>query len=228
MCVTEIAQYPNRGESARIVKVILMQKTVPVNYAGKKLIGYGVGSYLSQDSQRIITSLLAELTKELPDVLWMPPLKDLHITLFEVVVSLAEYDEDRDELYEKHRPAIEHELERLLARMEPITVNFNQLQASEAAIIVRGTDDGRIQTIRDRIVSKGLLPHMTKLPPDIIHSTIARYTKAVDVDHVQEVLRHHSIDFKETIREFKLEKATGALMEGVETLKVYPLVEGKQ
>ena len=203
-----------------------MTKTIPMNYVGKTLIGYGVGAYLSRPSQEIVTSLLEQLTSELPGILWPMPPGDLHITLFEIIVSLGEYEGDRDKIYEKHRPAIEQELDNLLSQMEPIKVDFTRLEASPAAIIVKGTDDGSMQTIRDKIVSKSLLPSETKLPPGIIHSTIARYIKEIDLDHVQEVLKHHSVNFEETIHEFKLERATGAPMAGVTTLKLYPLKGG--
>lgn len=194
-----------------------------MDYVGKTLIGYGVGAYLSEANQKIITKLLKQLTEKLPNIIWPMPASDLHITLIEIIVSLAEYEEDRDELYEKHRAAIEQELDNLLGQMEPITVDFVSLEASQAAIIVRGTDNGSMQEIRDRFVNKGLLPNETKLPPSIIHSSIARYSEEADLDHVQEVLKHYAIDFKETINEFKLERATGAPMAGIKTLKVYPL-----
>lgn len=194
-----------------------------MDYVGKTLIGYGVGAFLSEQSQKIVTNLLQQLTDELPGILWPMPPEALHITLFEIIVALDAYKGDRDELYEKHKVAIDQELDAMLSQMGPISIDFKYLEASPAAIIVKGTDDGGMQKIRESIVSKGLLPSETKLPPNIIHSSIARYIKAVDLDHVQKITERHVVDFKETIHEFKLMRATGAPMVGIKTLKIYRL-----
>jgi hypothetical protein len=199
-----------------------MEKTVVADWINTRKIGYWVGAILSSENQHKLTSLLSELKQELPDALWAMPTGQLHTTLFEIVMTFRDYDEDPDSLFARHRDSIDAELKAQLGSQGPITVHFNAIEASQNAIIVKGADDGSFQKIRNAVSDRRLLPAGTRTPPDIIHSSIARYVKPVDLAWVTEVVSVHSIDFFETINQFELARIWRMPMDH-KTLTVYPL-----
>jgi 2'-5' RNA ligase len=200
-----------------------MGKTIIADSIGKEVIAYGVVAFLSKEFQIKIAELTDALQKELPEILWITPPEALHITLFEIVMPLREYRQDKDQIYFERASEIDKEIAKSLLGLNPITVTFNILEASLSAITAQGTDNGAFQRIRNCIVNKGLLPPETRTPPDIIHSSIARYSKSVDLEVVQVALKSHSLNFQETIREFVLVKDTKTPLLKYETVKVYPL-----
>ena len=150
----------------------------------------------------------------------MPDVTQQHITLFEIVMTFRDYPEDRDAIFERHRAGIDAELRAQLAGQEPITVTLDILEASPSAVIVRGTDDGSFRRIRDAISSKHLLPEGTRTPPDIIHSSLGRYVKEVELEQVRSVLAAHALKLTQTITEFEMVRIWRMPMDYT-TLEVY-------
>lgn len=158
---------------------------------------------LSESAQQQISKLLRAITERLGDAIWPMPANALHITLCEIIQPKP-YIEDKSELM-KNLPQYEHALEGLL-RIAPVEVSFNTIEVSPQAIIIRGEDDGTFNRVRSQLVPLLPLPAETKLPPDIIHSSIARYRKEVDINEVRSAVADLAIDFNETIHEFQLIK----------------------
>lgn len=203
-----------------------MEKTIVSDWINTERIGYWVGAVLSPSNQQKIANLLEDLKKELPDIIWPMPTAQLHTTLFEIVMTFRDYEDDRDAIFEKYRPALDAELTAQLANQSPITIRFDTLEVSPNAIIIRGTDDGSFQRIRDAISGKNLLPAGTRTPPDIIHSSIARYVKEDDLVRVNEIVNNQQLDLTETVKQFELVRIWRMPMD-YETLKVYPLLGGQ-
>jgi hypothetical protein len=67
------------------------------------------------------------------------------------------------------------------------------------------------------------LPRETKMPPDIIHSTIARFTREVDVDLVRSIVTNFGVNFVETISEFQLLRQTAPHLVNFRVARRYPL-----
>jgi hypothetical protein len=200
-----------------------MEKTIVADWIDEERIGYAVCAFLSPENQQKIADLQAELSKELPGIIWtMPDITQQHMTLFEIVMTFRDYPEDREAIFDQCRAGIEAELKAQLAKQGPITVTLDTLEASSSAIIVRGTDDGSFQRIRDGINSKHLLPEGTRTPPDIIHSSLARYIKEVDVEHVRSVLARYQLKFTQTVTEFEMIRVWRMPMDYT-TLEVYKL-----
>jgi hypothetical protein len=162
-------------------------------------------SLLSEPAQQQVTRLLLTLTERLGEVIWPMPSHALHITLCEIIQPKP-YLEDKTELL-KSTPHYEAVLENFL-KIPAINVQFRTIEVGPQAIIIRGEDNGAFNLIRQQLVSGLPLPLETKMPPDIIHSSIARYRKEIDVDYVKAATADLSIDFIETINEFQLLKAT--------------------
>jgi hypothetical protein len=182
-----------------------MKKTTAAQWLNEEKVGYWVGSFLSPKNQQKIAGFQAALQRELPGVIWtMPDVTQQHITLFEIVMTFRDYPEDRDEIFERHRAGIDAELRAQLANQGPIAVTLDTLEVSPAAIILRGTDDGSFQRIRNAVSGKHLLPNGTRTPPDIVHSSLARYVKEVDVEDVRSVLARYRLNLVQTVTEFEM------------------------
>jgi hypothetical protein len=63
---------------------------------------------------------------------------------------------------------------------------------------------GIFNQIRAQLVQTLPFPSETKQPPDVVHSSIARYTKELDLSEVQRIIDKHSILFEEIVSEFQL------------------------
>jgi len=175
---------------------------------------------ISETGQQQITSLLEKLSERLNGIIWPMPATALHITLCEIIQPKP-YVEDKAKLL-KNFPHYERVLEEALT-MPPIPVTFDTIEVSPQAIIVRGRDDGTFNRVREQLAEKLPLPSETKSPPDIIHSTIARYKKEVDVEEVKAVVASMDINFVETISEFQLLRQTAPHLLNYQIARRYPL-----
>lgn len=192
-------------------------------WIGKSIIGYVVVAIFSQSGKEQIGKLLDALKAELPDVLWAMPPEALHITLCEIILSLQDYTVDKNELFEQKRGIYEDGLKNILSSQTKISINFNGLEASPKAIIIRGSDDGSFQKLRKQIIENIPLPEATKPPPNILHASIARYLREVELSRVKGIVNEHSIDFREVVEEFRLIKSVKAPLLEYETLQLYKL-----
>jgi 2'-5' RNA ligase len=199
-----------------------MLETIPANNIGQEEMGYVLLALLSDNAQSQITNLLGDLDRELPDTLWCMPPNALHITLCEIYQP-KDYGQDKTSLFEQNKQQYEDAARKVLADFSKIAVNFNAIEASTGAIIVRGQDDGSFNAIRAQLVERLPLPVETKRPPDIVHSSIARYTKAVSLDEVRRAVAGDQIDFSEEVTEFKLVRCTVQPLLKYEVMQTYPL-----
>lgn len=179
---------------------------------------------LSTDTQRQLASLLAELSAELGDAAWVMPAEALHITLCEIV-QFKDYSQDPQKIYEQHSTEYIHRTADIMAKYDPITISFDLLHVSPQAIIIKGTDNGSFNQIRKEQVDLLPLPAETKMPPDIIHSSIARFVKEVPLEDVERIVKKHSINIQETVSEFKLIHGLVSPLLKYEVIQSYPLVE---
>jgi hypothetical protein len=169
---------------------------------GLKDNGCIVVSLLSAPAQQAIIRLQTALTTQLGDILWTMPAASLHATLCEIIQPKP-YSEDKKLLYERNHTEYEIALEEVLSHYEPISVRFDTIEASEQTIIIRGDDGGVFNQIRAELIEKLPFPAETKLPPNIVHSSIARYTEEVDLENVRAIVERLNISFTETIYEFQ-------------------------
>ena len=176
----------------------------------------------SRALQNEITKLLKSLETKLPGVIWAMPPTALHFTLYEIIQP-KEYSEDKEVLYARHQHEYEELPAKILSSIQPIEVNFNTIEASPYAIIVRGKDNGTFNAIRAQILKELPIIPESKQPPDIIHCSVARYLKEYDFERIQEVIQKHSINFTEIVSEFKLLKNRKFPLLEYDTLQTYKL-----
>jgi hypothetical protein len=161
---------------------------------------------LSPENQHKIADLHAQLHRELPGVLWtIPDITQQHITLFEIVMCLGEYSEDQDAIFERCRMGIDTELRAIAIRQGPIGVTLDRLEASPATII-GGTDDVVFNAFGMRSATNIYCPRGQEHPPDIIHSSLARYIKEVTLERVRSIVTRHQLKLTQTVTEFEMVK----------------------
>lgn len=199
-----------------------MIKTVPSNFIGQKNTGYVLLTLLSEKTRNQIVSLLKDLTSELPGVLWPMPPAQLHITLCEIIQPKP-YADDKDILYQQHKDLYENEPSKILSRLPKFTITLDTIECSPQAIIVKSSDASSFNHIRDRLVKSLPLPNETRTPPDIIHTSIARYLKEVDLESVKQIAAQHKVHIEEEITGFKLIKTKVSPLQEYEVIKNYPL-----
>lgn len=200
-----------------------MIKTVPANFTGKENVGYILLALLSEETKNHIAELLKDLNTQLPGVLWSMPPKQMHITLCEIIQPKP-YTSDKDTLYKLHQDLYEDVPAKILSNLPKFTVTLDIIECSPQAVIVRSSDASSFNSIRSQLVKSMPMPEETRTPPDIIHSSIARYLKEVDIEKVRKVIARHHIHVEEEITEFKLLRNEIPPLQKYEVLKTYPLI----
>jgi hypothetical protein len=180
-----------------------MTKTVRADYIGKVGLGYVLLALPSENLRNRIIALLEELTAKLPGIIWPMPASQLHITLCEII-QFKEYSQVKQELYDLCKEQYEHVPSQILGAVSKFKVTFDVIEASSQAIIIRASDSSNFNDMRAKLMAHMQLPNETRTPPDITHSSIARYLKEVDLENVQEVISRHKILIEEEITEFML------------------------
>ncbi len=133
-----------------------------------------------------IDSLQQEIAEQLPaSGLWLPHGDQLHVTFAHVVSPDATYESDRDTLFEAARPAVESALTDVAPLLRGNTIVFDTIQAFPAAIILTGKDYGTMAMARQKYLEKVQLPDGSRLPPKIIHITLARFREQMNMADVE-------------------------------------------
>jgi 2'-5' RNA ligase len=178
-------------------------------------------SFLSNENQEKVKSLLDELSLKLKDIIWPMPKSALHITLCEIIQPKL-YEEDKELLF-KNLPQYKVVLKDVLKR-NSIRVFFDAIEVSPQAIIIKGHDNGSFNSIRNLLVKELPLPTETKLPPSIIHCTIARFKSSVDLEKIKTIIDQSSINFEENVDTFKLLINTSPHLLNYEIEDTYSLI----
>ena len=79
-------------------------------------------------------------------------------------------------------------------------------------------------TFEPKIVANLKLPEETRTPPEITHSSIARYQTETDLELVREAIAAYDINIKEEVSEFVLIKNIIPPLQKYEVLRTYPLI----
>jgi 2'-5' RNA ligase len=199
-------------------------KSVPAYYLKQRSLGYLIVAFPSEHFRAQIGQLQQKLTGRFPGVIWPMPRDNLHFTLCEIIQPKV-YSEDKELLYQKNKMQYEAVPAKVMAKTPKLTVLFDEIEVSPHAIIVRASDSVSFNTIRDKLVDDMDLPSETRTPPDITHSTIARYLKEIELEEVQNFISSQTISIKEEITEFKLLKTEGVSLKNYQVIKTSPLAQ---
>lgn len=202
-----------------------MTMTVPADYIGEEKLGYSLLAIPSENTKRLIEKLLNELTVELPGTLWSMPPEQLHITLCEIIQP-KDYAQDKEDLFRLHQQQYENIPGEILSQFPEFAITFDVLEASPQAIIIRASDSSAFNSIREKLITNIQLPDETRTPPDITHSSIARYIKTVELESVQDIVTRHRVNITEEIVDFKLVRNEIPPLQKYKILKTFSLASG--
>lgn len=198
------------------------QLTIPANVS-QDVIGYWINSGVSDKSAAAIAGIQHRLEQRFPGAIWSVPRTALHITLMGWVDPLHDYDRDKDELFRTIEAEYSVALGDILEPQPPIEVAFDTIAAFPGTIIVRGQDGGSYQRLRDQFIERIELLPGTKQPPTIIHATICKFLKPIDLAEVKDFLKTESLSTREKISEFRLAREAILYMVEYDTLKKFSL-----
>ncbi len=199
-----------------------MSVTIPDDRIGIENLGYALLAIPSNKTKQRIIDLLNVLAAELPEVLWLMPPEQLHITLCEIIQP-KNYSQDKEVLYNLHKDQYESVPAQILFKTPRFTITFDSIEASPQAIIVRCSDSDNFNDIRSKLVAEMELPSETRTPPDITHSSVARYSRVTDLESVQAIVARHKINIREEITSFMLVRTKVLPLQKYEVLKDFPL-----
>lgn len=178
----------------------------------------------SDENAQQLVELINKLQVEFGGAVYGMPRPSLHITLLDWIAPLVDYDgQDKGALFARVRPTYDKVMADILSEVGPIRVHFDTIQVAPTTIIVVGHDDGQFQSIRDQFVQRVDLLPGTKLPPQIIHSSIARFTKPIELGPVAELIQSQKVDFVQQVDAFRLVHTRQEPMLDFEVLKRYEL-----
>jgi len=197
--------------------------TIPTN-PEQAVIGYIVNSGVSEGLYRQIHAIQTKLNDRFPGAIWTAPRDSLHITLMDWLAPLVDYGKNKDELFRSIENRYTEALAEVLGKQRSIQVTFDTIEVYPAAIIVKGHDDASYQHIRESFLEKIELLPGTKPPPTIIHTTICKFLKQIDVGEVEDLVHQAgSLRFQEEITEFRLARESQIFMLTHEILRRFTL-----
>lgn len=198
--------------------------TQPVDWLDKPAVGYVVNAAFSSENATTLANLGQEINAELDGALFCPPREALHVTLLDWIAPLVDYDgADKDALFANIQERYNAALAQAIGSCGPITVHFDTVKASPSTVFIVGHDDGQFQRIRDEFVRSVKLLPGTKLPPTIIHSSLGRFTKQIDLAKVERVVAGKTLNITQVVTNFRLMRAADGSIISTELLKRYQL-----
>lgn len=201
-----------------------MNRTQPVDWINQPKIGYMVNTEFSEVNKAKLLEVIQEIDLGYQSDIFCTPPDSLHITLLDWVAPLVDYDgQDKDRLYESVFEVYDQAMSEVTSSSGPIEVKFDEIRVSPSTIFITGRDDGSFQRIRSQFLKKVELLPGTKLPPDIIHSSLARFTAAIDLGEVSSFIASRTIDFTEVASGFRLVRSSIEPLIDYRVIKRYEL-----
>lgn len=199
-----------------------MEFTEPAYWVNKPFTGYVMNAEFSEDKKQEIAKLVHDIQNTFKGAVLGMPQSAMHITLLDWIAPLEDYGgQDKDELFTQIQPSYDRAITEALSSFKQIRVHFNELRVSPSTIFLVGHDDGQFQNIRDRFLEKVELLPGTKLPPAIIHSSLARFTKQIDLNKARTFCTNKLVDITQEVSSFRLVHTTREPMLEFKVLKRY-------
>lgn len=201
-----------------------MAKTEPVDFINRPLESYFIAARFSPASIEALRRIIGAVELEFGNAVFGMPGEALHITVLDWISPVDGYEATpREELYEQIYNDFDVAMSKSITSLAPITVNFNAVKASPSTIFITGQDNGEFEILRQRFIEKVSLPKDTKTPPQIIHSSLARFVKEIDLSDVELFTAKQQLDITETFTHFDLLHSTIEPNLKFEVLKQYKL-----
>lgn len=201
-----------------------MELTQSVDWLKQPHTGYVVNTSFSDANSDVLSKLMNDIENEFGNAIFCMPKDSLHITLFDWIAPLIEYDgQDKTILFDQIKDGYDQAITEVLDTIEPFSVRLNEVHVSPTTIYIKGEDNGQFQKIRQGFLDKVTLLSDTKQPPTIIHSSLGRFTEPIQMDRVREFLAKRTLDIIQPVETFRLVKTSREPMLEYEVLKTYSL-----
>jgi hypothetical protein len=165
---------------------------------------YNIVAMPSPETVAVIGSIQRQLKGLFGDAIWLMQPRSLHITVMEIICNTDYKGQVRRHLFEQWYKQYHTVVAEVLASCQPLKLHFSELVVSPGAIIVKTQSSEQLNAVRNALLARIALPDGTKVPPDITHCSIARYSQSIDLDKAQRAAQHISVDADEMVDQFKL------------------------
>lgn len=200
-----------------------MDQTIINDEINRRVTGYMVNAVPSKENMHKTAQLQALIKAEFGDLVWNTPPDTLHITLLDWIAPRVDYGEDKSKLFEQLFAEYDAVMADILDGIKPIKVVFNEVKISPNAIFIMGHDEGQFEHIRNEFLKRvNLLPN-TKLPPKIIHSTLARFQAEAPLQPIADFIAKQNLTYEQTVDHFRLVREDIIPQLKHELLKTYNL-----
>ena len=168
-------------------------------------------------------SIQQELKAIFGDAIWLQEPPSLHITLMEIIADIDYGIYSREVLFEEWYKAYSDVLQNILNSYKPFSVLFEEIIVSQRAIIIKTKESKQLNDIRAKILEQVELPLGTPIPPNITHTTLARFLRTIDVNEARKAIQYLRIHEHQTIQEFSLVADLGPPNFNNVPTTIYPL-----
>lgn len=193
------------------------------SYIGKEALGFLVNCEVSSETKNEVQKLQEDLISKFGETIWCQPLDTLHVTLFDWLAPLVDYNEDKQKLFGEIFNEYDHNLIDILCGVGPISINFKQVKVSPSTVFAIGEDNGIFNEIRQDFLDKTSLIDGTKQPPSIVHFSIARFASEISIAEVESLVNNFQLNTHTKVTYFRLIKETVLPMQRFEIIKNYIL-----
>ena len=190
-------------------------------------IGYVMNSPASPELRRAVENFQYELHERFGEDVYLPKDGALHITLLDWFTTNTTYTEDVDTLFSKIRDVVDEKTRSILNSTPTFHILFDKVELFPPCIILKATQQEAFPDIRKGIISQVELTPGTKVPPPIVHCTIAAFRKHLPLSQVQEAMKLLTLPIEEKITSFRLVRETKNRHQAYEVLDTYPLATGE-
>lgn len=184
---------------------------------------YAIVATFSNSSLKQIINIQQKLESLLGKVIWLTPPRALHSTLMEIICDTDYKILSRKQHFDNWLEKYNHVVAEILSKTSSFELSFSQIEVSQRAIILKSADSGNFNAIRSEILSRTTLPAETKLPPDITHCTVARFSEVLSLEEVRDKVEVIQINLHEHLKDFKLLKDLGPPTFAPKLIQTYEL-----
>ncbi len=199
------------------------QVTIPVDTA-QDVIAYWIVSPVSDELARVIAELQASLSERFRDAIWSVPRESLHISFN----ALSPIFESAKLVHAPSDVSIYADaFKEVVSGQKPIRLHFDTVEAFPAAIILKAHDDGSYKRLRDKFNDRVELPTGTKPTPAIIHTTICKFHRPIDLDEVKDFLSTKTVEVDMLVDEFRTVREKVLYMVDFDILQRFNLLDNQ-
>lgn len=181
------------------------QTKIDISFKPQTAHDFGISYFLALDIPPnvadAIETHMQTIAREIGDGFYAQPAQSLHVTVLDFVDAIIDPQKfgykNKAEVWAKIGPQCRAAVARAIKNVAPFTVTFDELRVYDAAVILAGHDNGELEKIREAVSSDiaGLQLPRTKQPPQIIHISVARYTKVMPLEPVRELAAAEPLQF---------------------------------